>query len=397
VIALTTEKGETLRNFNSRHNAPIGWYPRLGFVADTTVRARNVVRVRGGKPEDASKPLCQFQFENGRPRAISGCKISQVSNDKWQLDATGRTFFIVPANTAPAIMIPDHAGLAPPKSLDRILAVLVLLILCMGGWSALNQKVEEKVTLEDKQKVVIVQNVQVAKPIPPPREKEKHEVPQVQPKKPGAAVQQKLGFLALLGKKELTKAMGGLPTEAERRSPGAGAGGDKGSGGEVLAGLGQGVKHTTVGNSGVAGLGGIGNAGAGGGEGGFGKSYVGSGGIGGGKSLSDVRLGKDIELDGGLDRAVVKATIAKYLSQIQACYERGLRLKPHLAGLVSMDFEIAGSGKLNYARVKTSTLDFPETEKCISQAMLSWQFPQPVGGTLVKVNYPFTLKPSNYM
>ncbi|MEI6398903.1 MAG: AgmX/PglI C-terminal domain-containing protein, partial [Pseudomonadota bacterium] len=154
--------------------------------------------------------------------------------------------------------------------------------------------------------------------------------------------------------------------------------------------------HTTVGNSGVAGLGGIGNAGAGGGEGGFGKSYVGSGGV-GGKSLADVRLGKDIELDGGLDQAVVRATIVKYLSQIQACYQRGLREKPHLAGQVSMDFEIAASGKLNYAKVKTSSLDYPATEDCIAKAMLTWQFPKPVGGTLVKVNYPFALKPSNYM
>ena len=395
MIALTTENGETLRNFNSKLNAPIGWYPHLGFVTETTARARNVVRQRGGRPEVAIKPLWQFRFDRGRPVAVAGCDIREISAEKWQLNATGRTFFIVPAMTAAAIPIPDSPSLVPSRSQDWQLGLLMLLIGLMGLWSSVRD-IDATVKEADKQKVVVVQNVQVAKPIPPP-EQVRRDVPQVQPKKPGAAVQQKLGFLALLGKKELTKAMGGLPTPAERRSPGAGAGGDKGSGGEVLAGLGQGVKHTTVGNSGVAGLGGIGNAGAGGGEGGFGKSYVGSGGIGGGKSLSDVRLGKDIELEGGLDRAVVKATIAKYLSQIQSCYERGLRLKPHLAGQVSMDFEISGTGKLNYAKVKNSTLDFPETEKCISQAMMSWQFPQPVGGTLVKVNYPFTLKPSNYL
>jgi hypothetical protein len=86
--------------------------------------------------------------------------------------------------------------------------------------------------------------------------------------------------------------------------------------------------------------------------------------------LADVRLGKDIELDGGLDQAVVRATIAKYLSQIQACYERGLRQKPHLAGQVSMDFEINASGNLSYAKVKNSSLDYPDTENCISKAML---------------------------
>ncbi len=392
MIAVTSEKGIALRKFNPNLGSSIGWYPQLGFMSDTAVQDRNVVRKRGGKSEDLSSPWFQFEFKNGNPVAINGCEIHSVSERKWQLSSKNQKFFIVPAESAVAFEIPDKAALSPSGSLDWALGLLMLLILALGAWSALRQPESNVKVVEDKQKTVVVQ---VAKAIPPPP-KEKPAAPEVvQPKKVGAAVQQKLGFLALLGKKELTKAMGGLPTNAERRSPGAGAGGSQGSGGELLAGLGQGVKHTTVGNSGVAGLGGIGNAGAGGGEGGFGTSYIGSGGS--GKSLSDVRLGKDIELEGGLDQAVVRATIAKYLSQIRACYERGLRSKPHLAGQVSMDFEIGASGKLNFAKVKNSSLDFPETENCISQAMLTWQFPKPVGGTLVKVNYPFTLKPSNYM
>jgi len=394
VIALTTEKGESLRHFDSSSKAIVGLYHRHGFVTEATANARNVVRQRGGRPVVNDRPVCQFKFERGRPIAVSGCAVQAVDAETWRLEAGNRVYFLVPAAKSLPLALPDGPAQFGGKSQDWVFGALMLLILGLGAWSALRQP-ELEAKLEDKQKTVIVQNVQVAKPIPPPVEKPQ-EMPQVKPKKPGAAVQQKLGFLALLGKKELTKAVGGLPTNAERRSPGAGAGGDKGSGGELLAGLGQGVKHTTVGNSGVAGLGGIGNAGAGGGEGGFGKSYVGSGGV-GGKSLADVRLGKDIELDGGLDQAVVRATIVKYLSQIQACYQRGLREKPHLAGQVSMDFEIAASGKLNYAKVKTSSLDYPATEDCIAKAMLTWQFPKPVGGTLVKVNYPFALKPSNYM
>jgi TonB family protein len=91
----------------------------------------------------------------------------------------------------------------------------------------------------------------------------------------------------------------------------------------------------------------------------------------------------------------VRATITKYLSQVQACYEQGLRKKPDLAGHVSMDFEINAGGDVNVATVKQSSLGFPETEGCIAMVIKRWKFPKPVGGTIVKVNYPFTFKPIN--
>jgi hypothetical protein len=183
-----------------------------------------------------------------------------------------------------------------------------------------------------------------------------------------------------------------MPIALKDVSAGAGAGGKEGSGGETLVGLGAGVKRTTVGNSGVAGLGGIGTKGRGGGAGGYGDMMVGSG---EGKGLTSLALSQDVTLEGGLDRSVIQATIAKYLSQVRACYESGLRKNAGLMGQVSMAFEINGQGDLNYSKVARSSLGNPEVEACISSKMLNWKFPKPTGGVNVKVAYPFMLRPSS--
>jgi hypothetical protein len=202
------------------------------------------------------------------------------------------------------------------------------------------------------------------------------------------AINQNLGFLGLLGKKDLKKAVGGVPTDLKDVSAGAGKG-KEGSGGELLVGMGEGLKRTTVGNSGVAGLGGVGTHGAGGGAGGYGNSAIGSG---EGRALSSVPLSQELVLEGGLDRSVVQATIAKYLSQVRACYETGLKKNPGLGGQVTMNFEINGAGDLNFAKVQKTSLDNAEVENCISQKMMTWKFPKPRGGVAVKVSYPFVLR-----
>jgi hypothetical protein len=154
--------------------------------------------------------------------------------------------------------------------------------------------------------------------------------------------------------------------------------------------MGQGLRKTTVGNTGMAGLGGIGTKGAGGGLGGYGETDYGSG---AGRSISTVPLSQDATVEGGLDRSVISATIMRYLSQVRACYEEGLKNKPELIGQVTMNFEINGSGNLTFARVQRSSLGDRGVEQCISTRMMTWKFPTPKGGVNVKVSYPFMLRP----
>jgi hypothetical protein len=393
VIAIKSQNGHILRAFHSDSNVAVGFYPREGFVSTDTLQARNKIRTRSGERVQVAMPVCSFRLQDGCPIAVAGCVIHKTGETSWTMSLGAKTFYIGQIDDARPLPLPEVAEFGDSQSLRMIgatLAALFAVVTSLGIFFS-DGKPDETAP---EQATVVIPNVVVAKPPPTPPQSTAETAPSPpQQSQTSQAVRQRLGFLQI-GRKELTKAVGGLPTNVERRSPGAGSGGDRGSGGELLAGIGEGVKHTTVGNSGVAGLGGIGTSGPGGGLGGHGRGYVGGGRAGAG-GLSGVKLGDAVELEGGLDQSVVRATITKYLSQVQACYEQGLRKKPDLAGHVSMDFEINASGDVNVATVKQSSLGFPETEGCIAVVIKRWKFPKPVGGTIVKVNYPFTFKPIN--
>jgi hypothetical protein len=225
---------------------------------------------------------------------------------------------------------------------------------------------------------------------PPPVKKDATPAPDPQAKS-RKVVSQQLGFLGLLGKKNYSKAVGGLPTPSQATSPGAGPGGTQGSGGELIAGMGRGLHQTTVGNTGVKGLGGLGTHGAGGGEGGYGDTAF--GGSAGGRTLSAIPLAQDAKVDEGLDRSQIQATIMRYLSQVRACYEEGLKRTPSMIGQVTMAFEVGPQGQMDFAKVQRSSLNDRSVEDCIQMKMMNWKFPQPRGGKAVKVTYPFMLRP----
>lgn len=403
MIAILNQTEELVRICEINSGESYGFHRRFGFVSDATAKERRKLTRRNltGHPgAGGMRDEWVFRFAKAANgfQAQEGCKVEKVNDERWRLSSEKGDFFILTSVPQTAI---DTTALETKPSRNYIPVALVALFLAAVTGIILFPSTKEETDAEKlekalaDQKTIVVPKVTVA-PTPKEVKQVANKSIQKNAKQTGAA-SQNLGFLKLLGKKELTKAVGGMPTAAPERSAGVGKGGTQGSGGELLTGLGQGLKKTTVGNTGVAGLGGIGNAGAGGGEGGFGQAYVSSGGSGGGKVLSEGELGKEMELDGGLDRVVIQATIAKYLNQVRACYERGLRKNPGLAGQVLMDFEIAASGKLAYTKVRKTSLGNQEVENCVATVMKNWQFPKPVGGTMVKVSYPFTFKPSNYM
>lgn len=398
MIAITTEKGNVVRYISSSRPLQMGFHRAYGFVDQNTASARHRIRKRKGY-KDRVNWGCLFEVlpessTRFSVRAIEDCAVTKQADDHWSVQIGQAKYFVIGEGLAKEVGAVDHSIETPKENRLALLgtfcviaALLFAFLLNPFGQDQTKEDPTELDKLLAKQKVVVIPRVKVVEPI----QERKPEVAKVQPKPTGKQTPNQLGFLALLGKKDLSKAMGGMPTNMKQTTAGAGLGGTQGSGGELLVGIGQGVKHTTVGNTGVAGLGGIGKAGEGGGSGGQGASYIGSGG--GGKGLSDVALSEQLELEGGLDRNVIQATIAKYLSQVRACYEQGLRLKPGLTGQVTMNFEIGKEGKLSYARVSKTSLGDKLVEDCISTRMISWLFPRPVGGVNVKVNYPFFLRP----
>lgn len=98
---------------------------------------------------------------------------------------------------------------------------------------------------------------------------------------------------------------------------------------------------------------------------------------------------------GSLSKAAIKAQIERaMLPRVRACYERALRQPPFAAGVVEVKFVIEPTGRIERAAVARSSLAHQEAESCMIEQVKQVSFPQPDGGGIVVVTYPFTFTAS---
>lgn len=162
-----------------------------------------------------------------------------------------------------------------------------------------------------------------------------------------------------------------------------------GYGGLGLRGTGRGGGGTGEGTIGLGNLGTIGHGGGGGSGSGYGR---GAGGLGGRRGRAPrIRSGAAM-VKGSLSKEVIRRIVHRHINEVKFCYERELAKRPDLAGRVSIKFIISGSGAVQMAAVAESTVGNPIVENCIAQAVRRWVFPQPEGGGIVIVTYPFQLE-----
>ncbi len=161
-----------------------------------------------------------------------------------------------------------------------------------------------------------------------------------------------------------------------------------GSGGLGTRGFGTG------GGGNALGIGGLGTRGRGGGGMG-GMGYGMAAGRIGGKGLSDITAGGgQAVIMGALDRAVIDAYIKRNLAKIRWCYEKELNKDPKLFGKIVINFIIAKTGQVSSSKVQRSTMGNENVESCVADQIKKIRFPQPKGGGIVIVNYPFVFKHS---
>lgn len=187
--------------------------------------------------------------------------------------------------------------------------------------------------------------------------------------------------------------------------------GDTSVGSDVIHALGN-LEGEGYGES--RGLGGLGVSGAGRGGGGIsergiglsdtgtaGRGGKGRGGKGYGKSAGDLgerraRVPKIIPgrptVRGSLDKAIIRRVVRQHRREIKYCYESELQKNKNLAGTVKIKFTISASGSVISSRVSSSTLNNKKVERCMASKVKRWVFPEPKGGGIVIVNYPFNLK-----
>ena len=166
---------------------------------------------------------------------------------------------------------------------------------------------------------------------------------------------------------------------------GAKAGNSGGFGGLGLRGGGGGGGGTGQ----TIGIGAIGTKGRGGGTGDYGSS---AGGLGGKQSVEVGIAADDATVMGSLDKELIRQVIARNRGQIRFCYESLLNRYPKLGGKVAIRFTISATGSVVASSVAQSTAGNPELEQCVAGRVRTWQFPQPKGGGVVVVTYPFIFK-----
>lgn len=172
----------------------------------------------------------------------------------------------------------------------------------------------------------------------------------------------------------INNALGGL-------QGGAGVGDAQGVGGLGSRGAGAG------GGGNGLGLGGLGTKGGGRGAGGYGSIDLG----GKGKGSTRIVPGKTTVV-GGLDKDVIMKVIKRHQNEIKFCYEQELQKNPALAGKVAVAWTIDPSGAVSEATVSESSIGNANVEGCIVQRIRRWKFPEPDGGGIVNVTFPWIFK-----
>lgn len=83
----------------------------------------------------------------------------------------------------------------------------------------------------------------------------------------------------------------------------------------------------------------------------------------------------------------------RHRNQIRYCYQRELVKEPALAGRIVVKFTIGKDGTVSAASTKSSTMGNAAVETCVLGRFLRMSFPEPTGGGIVIVSYPFVFSP----
>jgi outer membrane biosynthesis protein TonB len=187
---------------------------------------------------------------------------------------------------------------------------------------------------------------------------------------------------------------GGLDVSADNLDPNlAGAiGGLIGAKGVQGGAGGLGSRGSGLGGGGTAsGLGGMGSKGSGRGSSGYG---TGKGSFGKKREGGIGRIGGQPIILGALDKSLIDAVIKRNMRRIRYCYQRQLPKNPSLGGKIVVKFVISKTGSVSKASIKSSSMGSAAVEDCIANKVFrTLKFPEPKGGGIVIVSYPFIFSP----
>lgn len=98
---------------------------------------------------------------------------------------------------------------------------------------------------------------------------------------------------------------------------------------------------------------------------------------------------KEIEIRGGLDKGIVRSIVEERLPELQYCYENALLKDQAYGGKMMAAWTIQADGSVDKLSSNSQDMKGNEFHSCIRSRIAQWKFPNPKGGGVVDVKYPF--------
>jgi TonB family protein len=95
----------------------------------------------------------------------------------------------------------------------------------------------------------------------------------------------------------------------------------------------------------------------------------------------------------GRSHISINRVVMQNMPALRHAYNRRLREKPDLDGVITVKFAIEASGKVFYTTMLESTINDPDFEKTVVDRVKSWDFGETKPGDLTEVTYPFQFSP----
>jgi TonB family protein len=95
---------------------------------------------------------------------------------------------------------------------------------------------------------------------------------------------------------------------------------------------------------------------------------------------------------GSLPKEVIRRVIRKHRREVLDCYQRELKKDDTLGGRLLVSFTITKTGRVVAVSTKKDTVGNKRLSQCVTSKIRRWVFPEPTGGGIVRVTYPFVFK-----
>jgi hypothetical protein len=99
-----------------------------------------------------------------------------------------------------------------------------------------------------------------------------------------------------------------------------------------------------------------------------------------------------VPIQSGLLPSEIQGHVRRARGTFAACYEDALKRVPTLSGVITMNYEIDGRGRVEKLALEPSGLDEPGFLRCVHQAAEKIEFPA-TGGPNITVRYPLQMTP----